>query len=130
MTARGIRHNLAKLSSNILIKYYRFMGIKIGERCSISRKAHLDVRRGKIIIGNNVHIAGGTWILSHVGFRAQKEGQATIIEDNVKIFVNAIILPGVRVGRNSVIGAGAVVMKNVPSDVVVMGNPARIIQHL
>ena len=90
---------------------------------------HLDIRRGKITIGDNVNIAHGTYILSHIGYRPQNEEIETVIEDNVRIFVNSVILPGVRIGKNSVIGAGSVVMKDVPPDVVVMGNPARVIQH-
>jgi len=106
------------------------MGIKIGKKCFISRGAHLDVRRGKITIGNNVHIASGSYILSHVGFQPLKEGQETLIEDNVRIFVNSVIIPGVKIEKNSIVGAGSVVMKDVPPNVVVMGNPARVIQHL
>jgi len=106
------------------------MGVKIGNRVFISRHAHIDVRRGKISIGNNVHIGGGTYVLSHTGFRAISEGEETIIEDNVRIFVNAVIFPGLKIGKNSIVGAGAIVMKDVPPNVTVLGNPARIIQHL
>lgn len=130
MLARKIRHNLVKLSSLINVNYYRFMGIEIGKGCFISRGARLDVRRGKITIGNKVHIASGSYILGHVGFQPLKEGQETLIEDNVRIFVNSVILPGIKIGKNSIVGAGSVVMKDVPPNVVVMGNPARVIQHL
>jgi acetyltransferase-like isoleucine patch superfamily enzyme len=88
------------------------------------------VRRGQIIIGNGVSISHGTYILSHTGYEHIKPGQKTIIEDDVRIFVSAVILPGVRIGRNSIVGASSVVTKNVPPNVVVMGNPARIILHL
>jgi acetyltransferase-like isoleucine patch superfamily enzyme len=112
------------------VKYYRFMGTEIGKKCFISRGAHIDIRRGKIAIGNNVHIASGSYILGHTGFVPLKEGQITSIEDNVRIFVNSVILPGIKIGKNSIVSAGAVVMKDVPPNVVVMGNPARVIQHL
>ena len=131
MLSRKIRHRLVKLSSKMRVQYYRFMGIKIGKKCFISRKAQLDARRGKISIGDNVAISGGCWVLSHVGFQPSKEGEdETIIQDNVKIFVNSVILPGVKVGKNSIIGAGSIVMKDVPQNVIVMGNPARIVQRL
>jgi acetyltransferase-like isoleucine patch superfamily enzyme len=130
MFARKMRHNLAKFLSWIRVSYYRIMGVKIGKDCFISSRARIDVRRGKIIIGNNVHIGGGSYILSHAGFQPVKEGKETVIEDNVRIFVNSVILPGIRVGKNSIIGAGSVVTKDVPPNVVVMGNPARVIQHL
>ena len=51
----------------------------------------------------------------------------TIVEDNVRIGSNATILP-VRLGKNSVIGAGAVVTRNVPKDTTVAGNPARVLK--
>jgi len=53
-----------------------------------------------------------------------------IIEDNVFIGTGAIILKGVRVGRNSVVGAGAVVTKDVPDNSIVAGNPAKFIKNL
>ncbi len=52
------------------------------------------------------------------------------IEDNVWIGGGAILLPGVRVGRNAVVGAGAVVTRNVPANTVVAGNPARVIREI
>ena len=130
MIGRKIRSKLASIVTKVRIAYFRFMGIKIGERCFISFGAHLDMRRGKLTIGNNVDIAHGTYVLSHTGFKPLKEGEETVIEDNVKIYVRAIILPGIRVGKNSIIGAGSVVIKDVPPNVIVMGNPARIIKHL
>jgi maltose O-acetyltransferase len=52
------------------------------------------------------------------------------IEDNVWIGGGAILLPGVRIGRNSVVGAGAVVTRSVPANTVVAGNPARVIRNI
>jgi len=130
MLARKLRHTLVGLSSALRVFYFRMMGVKIGKRCFISRRAHIDIRRGKISIGNDVNISGGTYILSHTGFRPVHEGQETVIEDNVRIFVNSVVLPGVRVGKGSIVGAGSVVMKDVPPNVAVQGNPARVIQHL
>jgi len=48
--------------------------------------------------------------------------------ENVWLGENAIILPGIEIGKNSVIGAGSVVTKNVPENCIVAGNPARIIK--
>lgn len=130
MIARNVRHGIVLAASFLKIIFLRFMGIKIGKKTYISINAHLDVRRGKISIGNHVDIARGACVLSHTGYQEVKEGQETVIEDNVRIFVNSVILPGVRVGKNSIIGAGAVVMKDVPPNVVVLGNPARVVKHL
>lgn len=52
-----------------------------------------------------------------------------IIEDNVWIGSSAIILPGVRVGEGAIVGAGAVVAKDVPRLAIVAGNPARILKY-
>jgi len=52
------------------------------------------------------------------------------IEDNVWIGGGAILLPGVRIGKNSVVGAGAVVTRSVPANTVVAGNPARVIRNI
>lgn len=130
MLARTIRHSFVKFGSWLNVNYYRFMGVKIGKGCYVSIHAHIDIRRGKISIGNHVNISRGAYILSHIGFKGDKEGEATIIEDKAIIFVNAIVYPGIRIGKNSVVGAGSVVMKDVPPNVVVLGNPARVIQHL
>lgn len=59
-----------------------------------------------------------------------EEAKPVVIEDNVWLGGSAILLPGVRVGRNAVVGAGAVVSRNVPADTVVAGNPARVIREI
>ena len=52
------------------------------------------------------------------------------IEDGVWIGGGSIILPGVTIGRNSVIGAGSVVTRSIPADCVAVGNPCRVIRHI
>ena len=52
------------------------------------------------------------------------------IEDNVWIGGGAILLPGVTIGKNSVIGAGSIVTRSIPENCVAVGNPCRIIKHL
>ena len=53
-----------------------------------------------------------------------------VIEDNVWIGGGAILLPGVTIGRNAVVGAGTVVPRSVPANTVVVGNPARVIREI
>lgn len=53
-----------------------------------------------------------------------------VIEDNVWLGGGAILLPGVRIGRNAVVGAGAVVTRNVPANMIVVGNPAKVIRKI
>jgi len=52
------------------------------------------------------------------------------IESGAKIGANATLLPGVRIGQDALVGAGAVVTQNVPAGAVVVGNPARVINHV
>jgi maltose O-acetyltransferase len=53
-----------------------------------------------------------------------------LIPDNVWIGGSAILLPGVRIGRNAVVGAGSVVSQSVSENAVVAGNPARVIREI
>ncbi|WP_343318568.1 sugar O-acetyltransferase [Sphingobacterium multivorum] len=53
-----------------------------------------------------------------------------VIEDNVWIGGHVVVNPGVRIGKNSVIGSGSVVTKDIPADVVAAGNPCRIIRNI
>lgn len=94
---------------------------------------------GPIIIGNHVNIAQGV-VLSGMNHsykdsskRIDEQKVITspiIIEDDVWIGANCVILPGVKVGRHSVIGAGSVVTKDIPSYSLAVGNPARITKSL
>ena len=127
MNLRKIRDCVAVLLSAIRVQYLRLMGVEIGRRCFISRKAIIDVARGQVVIGNNVSVTSGSYILSHTRGRKNRDGQKTVLEDHVLINVNAIVLPGIKIGRNSMVGAGSVVTQDVPADVVVLGNPARVI---
>jgi len=61
--------------------------------------------------------------------QGEKVTQAVIIEDDVWLCDRAIVLPGVRIGRGSIIGAGAVVAVNIAPFSVVVGNPAKIVKR-
>lgn len=85
-----------------------------------------------IHIGENTLVAGGVKILSHDHCKRVGNNQPflthTYIGKNCFIAVNAIILPGVKIGDEVIVGAGAVVTKDIPSNTVVAGNPAKIIR--
>ena len=76
-----------------------------------------------ILSGNHAH----DLIDIPLKFQGNSEEQPVSIEDDVWIGARVIILPGVHVGKGSILGAGAVVTKNIPRYSVVAGNPARIV---
>jgi len=132
---RFLRHHAGNLLRGMRCAFLRMGGVTIGRNTMISLGAHLDLRRGKIIIGDNCLITSGCRILSHDGAAKMvhpgSSGEGTVrIGNNVFIGVNAIILPDVTIGDNAVIAAGAVVTKDVPEAVVVAGNPAREIRKM
>ena len=93
---------------------------------------YLDNRRG-ITIGNNVGIAHGTRIytLGHNidSAKFETKGAPVMIEDNVFIFSNVMVMPGVTIGNGAIVLPGSVVTKDVPSRMIVGGNPARVIKE-
>lgn len=94
---------------------------------------------GPVIIGNHVNLAQGIIVtaLNHnydkTFKRIDEQGISTapiVISDDVWIGANAVILPGVTIGRHSVIAAGAVVTKDVPDNCIVAGVPAKMIKKI
>lgn len=95
----------------------------------------LDV--GKVTIGANVQIAPNVSIYTaghpiHPESRSSgyEYGIPVTIGNNVWIGGNSIILPGVTIGNNVVIGAGSVVAKDIPDNMIAVGNPCRIIRKI
>jgi 2,3,4,5-tetrahydropyridine-2-carboxylate N-succinyltransferase/tetrahydrodipicolinate N-acetyltransferase len=80
---------------------------------------------GRAIVGKHCHIGAGTVL---AGVVEPASATPVVIEDNVMIGANAVVIEGVRVGHDSVIGAGAVVIRDVPPNSVAVGNPARVIK--
>lgn len=82
-------------------------------------------------IGKNFVSAPGSIVLAHdastITHCDKLRVEKTIIKDNVFLGANAVILPGITVGNNVIIGARAIVTKDVPDGMVVAGNPAKII---
>ena len=81
---------------------------------------------GRAVVGKHCHIGAGTVL---AGVIEPASATPVVVEDDVLIGANAVVLEGVRVGKNSVVAAGAVVIEDVPEGVVVAGCPARVIKQ-
>ncbi len=113
-----------------------FLGrnLTTGKNVFINRKCYFDMT-GSIILGDNVFIGHGvTFITAHhdIGTKEKRAGDTVLpknitIEDGVWIGANATILPDIIVKKGSVIGANALVTKNIPENCKAIGIPAQII---
>jgi acetyltransferase-like isoleucine patch superfamily enzyme len=107
----------------------------IGNNCHIGKNCFFDLR-DKIESGNQVTISMGVSLLTHqdMGMSSlvkhyKKKHNPLKIEDNVYIGAKATILDGVTIHKNSIIAAGAVVLKDVKNNTLVGGVPAKIIKN-
>jgi acetyltransferase-like isoleucine patch superfamily enzyme len=122
-------------------------GAVIGADCNLCDHTYVE---GDVIIGDRVTIKSGVYLWD--GLRVQDdvfigpqatftndrlprskqpfEHQVTTLRRGASIGAGAVILPGVTVGERAMVGAGAVVTKDVPDDVVVVGNPARVVRTI
>ena len=137
-----------KLLKEILGKTGKYVNIEVPFHCDYGYNIEvgenffanynftvLDV--GKVRIGANAQIAPNVSIYTaghpiHPDSRnsGYEYGISIIIGDNVWIGGNACIMPGVTIGNNVVIGAGSVVTKDVPDNVIAAGNPCKIIRTI
>lgn len=118
---------------------------KIGENCNINAHCFIE---NNVTIGNNVTVKSGVYIWDgtiiednvfigpNVTFTNDKNPRSKVYPDNfltttiktgASIGAGAVILPGITIGKNAMIGAGSVVTKDVPDNVTVIGNPAKIL---
>ena len=110
--------------------------LTLGDNVAVSPCAHLGADNGRIEIGAQTAIGPGTVIraANHrfarqdlpIMHQGHQPGQV-IIEDDVWIGANCVITPDVRIGRGAVVGAGAVVTRNVAPFSIVAGVPAKVI---
>lgn len=99
----------------------------INQCCTIYDMGGVDIA-DLVMIGPNVNIITSSHPLEPTRRRAYVEAKPIVIERNVWIATAATILGGVTVGENSVVGAGAVVTKDIPANSFVAGVPAKVIR--
>lgn len=104
--------------------------MSIDKTCRISLKAKLDKTNPQgLIIKEYTYVAFGAVILAH-DFPNDMSYCNTVIGRKCFIGCNAIILPGIEIGDEVIVAAGSVVTKNIESNSLVAGNPARIIKKI
>lgn len=135
-----IKYLIMEILSKTIQKFryikLRILGYKnISSSAVIESKLNLDKVYPKgIHIGDNTLVASRTTILSHEHVKRELKNPAnpwvtdTYIGKNCFIGVGSFILPGVKIGDEVIIGAGSMVTKDIPSNSVAVGNPARIIR--
>ncbi len=97
--------------------------LKIGKGTIMPHDALGSLFHPDVVIGKDCVILHGVTIGGRSGYK-----DLPIINDNVLIGAHSIILGPITIGENSVIGAGSVVVKDVPANCIVAGNPAKIIK--
>ena len=103
-------------------------GMHIDKTARISYGAKLDKTNPKgIHIGEESYIASGAIVFTHDFSRSMHKD--TYIGKRCFIGANAIIMCGVKIGDEVIVGSGAIVTKDVPSNCIVAGNPARILKE-
>lgn len=151
---RGKDWSLLSIGEDCIVKSHlrwesSSQGIKIGPNTYIGSDTSLNSIKG-ITIGSDVLISNNCFISDSDGhsidFKKRKEdvpnrwkgfkdwsdisSDAIKIKDGVWIGAYSIVLKGVTIGKRTIIGAGSVVTKDIPNDVVAAGNPAKIIRRL
>ena len=99
------------------------IGAVIGDGTMIDMGAVLG---GRATVGKNCHVGAGAVL---AGVIEPASATPVIVEDGVLIGANAVVIEGVHIGKNAVVAAGAVVIEDVPEDMVVAGCPARVIKR-
>lgn len=122
----------------VILTLHRWRGVKMGRDVFIDPTSIIETAFPEnISIGNDVRITAGCVIMSHIKapHYLRETGlvpvvlKPVILEDHCFIGVNSVIMPGVTVGKASVVTSGSVVVNNVPPYTMVQGNPAKVIKQ-
>lgn len=125
----SLRSKIWALATGFYPAYLRLIyKMDLGQHVCIAHKAHLDksINPKGIHIGDRTWVLNGAFIMAHDHCRALKTD--TFIGKDCVIGVNAIIMPGIHIGDEVIIGSGAIVTKDIPSYCMAAGNPAKVIK--
>jgi len=147
--SHGVIYHHVRIGADLITGHHLLIRehVTIGRRCVFGSYASCD---GYAALGDDVHvgqyaqlsqavrIGNGVFIGGHTVFsdnptavrRVENDLIGAVIEDHVRIGLNCVLLPGVRVGRDAMIGAGSVITKDIPSGVLAFGNPCRVVRDL
>mgnify|MGYP006095535545 FL=1 len=112
--------------------------VYIGKNCKISSHTFIcegvNIKNG-VFVGHNVSFINDKFPFAvnqdfSLKNNSDWELMKTVVNDKVSIGTSSTILGGIQIGENSIIGAGSVVTKDVPANVIVAGNPAKILRQL
>jgi len=148
-------HELADYQTDLIgknTKIWQFVIVlpnaKIGENCNICSHCFIE---NDVIIGNNVTIKNGIYLWDGIELEDEvfigpnvtftndkyprskqypKHFQKTILKNGCSIGAASVILGGITIGQNAMIGAGSIVTKDVPSNELWMGSPAKFIRKI
>ena len=124
--------------SSLRVWLLRLCGVTIGDGCYVGFNVAFDTNYPSLIhIGRNVTISHDVMIVTHTATpaasllgRLYRSAEPVVIGDGAWIAARSLLLPGVEIGRNCMIGAGSVVTGNTEPDSLYAGNPARKIKSL
>lgn len=145
---RGVKNRLCAILARHLfpaqlrMPFYRAMGIKVGKGSKIASSVDIDMSAPELItIGHNVWVTRGVMLLCHQRdlsyYRTDipvmdcpLKYAPIVIKDGAHLGIGSIVMPGVTIGKGAVIGAGAVVVNDIPDYSVAVGVPAKVIKDL
>jgi len=121
----------AQIGSDVSIGQHCYIDhdVEIGDRCKIQNGVNLY---HGVSIGKEVFIGPSVTFTNDLHPRALGEWEVTTtrVDDGASIGANATIVCGIDIGAGALVGAGSVVIEDVPARTVVVGNPARVVRRL